>query len=321
MAISRYMKAVLRAISYREPDEKIFYKVHRKLLSIVNRNYIRPFYKIWDHQIPRGDHQIPIRIYSPKVTGHYPVLLFFHGGGWVTGDINSYDRVCTNLARHTNCTVVSVDYRLAPEYRFPTAVEDCYAAAKEIFTHPHLLGVSSNQITLIGDSAGGNLAAAVSLLAAQRKEFFPKQQILIYPATYYDHTPSSPFPSIVENGTDYLLTSKRVQEYMELYMSCEEDLNNPLFAPLLADDLKGQPRTLVITAEFDPLRDEGEAYAKRLKEAGNEVYLHRVRDALHGYFSLGPHFRHVKQTYCYINQFIWEGKENEEGCKPQLEQA
>lgn len=308
MAINPYMRAALKAISYKEPDEKEFYPTHRKMLTAVNRHYFRPFYKIWDHEINAGDHKIPVRIFSPKVTGRYPVLLFFHGGGWVTGNIDSYDRVCTNLARHTKCTVVSVDYSLAPEHRFPIGAEDCYTAAREIFLHSSQLGASPDEITLIGDSAGGNLAAAVSLMARDRGEFLPKRQILLYPVTYFDHTPSSPYPSIVENGTDYLLTSKRVQDYMELYMSKEEDLQNPYFAPLVAENLTNQPETMVITAEFDPLRDEGEAYGQRLMEAGNRVVQHRIADALHGFFSLGPHFPHVKKTYQYINEFLWEVK-------------
>ena len=313
MAINKYMraymKAALKAISYREPDEKEFYKIHRRLLNAVNRNLVRPFYKIWDHEVDAGDHRVPVRIFSPKVTGHYPVFLFFHGGGWVTGNIDSYDKVCNNLAKHTNCTVVSVDYRLAPEHKFPEAVDDCYAVAKEFFTHPHLLGTEARDITLIGDSAGGNLAAAVSLMAMEKKEFMPQRQILLYPVTYYDHTPASPFPSIIDNGTSYLLTSKRVQEYMEMYMSGEEDLHNPYFAPLTAKSLKGQPRTMVISCEFDPLRDEGEEYGRRLRADGVDVTIHRMKDALHGFFSLGPHFPHVKLTYQYINEFLKEVKD------------
>jgi len=139
------------------------------------------------------------------------VLLFFHGGGWVTGNIDSYNKVCTNMARITNHLVVSVDYRLAPEYPFPAALEDCYEVARILINDK---GINCKDVTLIGDSAGGNLSAALSLLARDRKDFCINKQILIYPATYNNHSENSPFNSIRENGYDYLLTSKRVNDYM-----------------------------------------------------------------------------------------------------------
>lgn len=306
--MNRLLRAGLKAVSYAELSVRKHYKLYRRVTNLFHKHYLRPFYKIWDYQIMDGGHNIPVRIFSPKITGEFPVLLFFHGGGWVTGNIDSYDRVCTNMAAKTNCTVVSVDYRLAPEHRFPAAVEDCYLAAKAVFSHPELLNTTADKITLIGDSAGGNLAAAVCLMAKQRGDFAPKQQILLYPATYNDHTESSPFPSIRENGKDYFLTSQRVQDYMDLYMSSLEDKQNPYFAPLLAEDLTGQPRTLIITAEFDPLRDEGEAYAARLTQFGNDVTLYRIEDALHGFISLRSGFSHVKKAYRYINEFLNEAK-------------
>ena len=135
----------------------------------------------------------------------------------------------------------------------------------------------------------------------------PKRQILLYPAVNNNHTPEgSQFDSIRENGTDYLLTSKRVCEYMELYRSSEEDLQSPYFAPLLGE-LSHQPDTLIITAEYDPLRDEGEEYGRRLKAAGNRVEIHRIPDALHGFFSLPPNFSQVKSCYEIISRFLREG--------------
>jgi acetyl esterase/lipase len=167
--------------------------------------------------------------------------------------------------------------------------------------------VNDGDITLIGDSAGGNLAAAVSLMARDRGEFLPKRQILIYPSTWNDHSEVSPFSSIRENGTDYLLTSRRIQSVIELYRSSEEDMSNPYFAPLLAKDFSNQPRTLLITAEYCPLRDEGEAYGEKLRDAGNDVEIVRIRDALHAYLMLPPAFEHVRQTYDIINSFLARG--------------
>ena len=212
MAINHVVRAALNALSYPDINLKHNYKLARFFINIAHVHVLRPFYRIWDHKISCGDHDIPVRIFSPKKSGQYPVLLFFHGGGWVTGNIDSYDKVCTHMASLTRHIVVSVDYQLAPEHKFPAGLEDCYCVTRELFLNSGLLNVTPDQITLIGDSAGGNLAAAVSLMARDRGEFMPKRQILIYPATYNDHSDSSPFVSIRENGTGYLLTSKRISE-------------------------------------------------------------------------------------------------------------
>ena len=159
-------------------------------------------------------------------------------------------------------------------------------------------------VTLIGDSAGGNLAAALSLLARDRGEFLPRRQILVYPATYNDYSENSPFPSVQENGTDYLLTAGKMRDYLDLYAGSEADRQNPYFAPYLAEDLHDQPDTLILTAEYDPLRDEGEAYGKRLSEAGNQVRVKRIEGALHGFFALGIKHLHVRESFQYINEFL-----------------
>ena len=310
MAINKWMLAALKALSYPDLDIKKIYKLERKVLDVTNYHVLKSFYKTWDHVVSFEDHEIPVRLFMPKKKGAHSLLLFFHGGGWVTGNIDSYNKVCANMARITNRVVVSVDYRLAPENRFPAAVEDCYHIAREIFMNSGLFDICSGQITMIGDSAGGNLAAAVSLMARDRGEFLPTRQILLYPATYYDHSDQSPFASIRENGTDYLLTSKRICDYMELYQSGEQDLKNPYYAPLAAEDFTHQPRTLIITAQYDPLRDEGEAYGQKLKEAGNSVEVHRISDALHGFFSLPPYFDQVKKCYRIINKFLSEEKQS-----------
>jgi acetyl esterase/lipase len=227
--------------------------------------------------------------------------------------------MCTHLAGAVSAVVVSVDYRLAPEHRFPAAPEDCYAAARELFLGKNILnatllkanpGISAeippDDITIIGDSAGGNLAAAVSLMARDRGEFMPGRQILIYPSTAGDHGEHSPFQSIRTNGTDYLLTSKRIEDMTALYMSSGDDPRNPYFAPLEAEDLSRQPKTLIITAEYCPLRDEGEFYGKRLEAAGNQVRIERMKDAFHAYMMLPPRFVHVQKTYRLINSFLDE---------------
>lgn len=284
---------------------KKYYKVYRKIQNIINPPF-KPIYKILDQKIIKDNREIPVRVFIPKENPLPKLLIFFHGGGWVTGNIDSYTNVCAEMANRTSHTVISIDYRLAPEYPFPIGLEDCYWATREIFLNSEKLNFKQDDITLIGDSAGGNLAAAVSLMARDRGEFLPKRQILIYPSTYHDHSDNSPFPSIIENGKDYILTSKQIQDYMDLYVKDEKDRLNPYVAPLLAEDLSNQPKTLIITAEFDPLRDEGEAYGFKLMKFGNDVKVYRIKNALHGFLSNHLDTNHVDELYEIINLFLKE---------------
>jgi len=302
MAINKAMKLAMKALSYSDQDLEHY----RKLMNIKTINPFKIFYDTSDKKIFNGDYQVPVRIYRTKKHKNMndtPVILFLHGGGWVSESIETYNRVCKNLADKTNHVVVSVDYRLAPEHKFPTALEDCYAVAKALFVNDDL-NVNPDNITLVGDSAGGNLAAALSLLARDRGEFMPKRQILIYPCVNSDFSDETPYCSIIENGNDYLLTRKNMLDYVNMYKSCEADLQSPYFAPILSGDFSNQPKTLIVTAEFDPLRDEGEAYGEKLRAAGNDVEVHRIADALHGFFSLSTRYFHVKQLYGYIDGFL-----------------
>lgn len=298
------MRAALKALSYPDIDIKRSYPLKRQIDAAVGKK-ISPLYETWDHAVACGDHEVPVRLFASGSGADDRILLFFHGGGWVTGNIDSYNKVCCHMAQATGHLVVSVDYRLAPEHRFPQGLEDCYAVTRELLLDaPRLFGVDPRRITLIGDSAGGNLAAAVSLMARDRGEFLPARQVLVYPAAWNDHTERSPFRSVTENGTGYLLTSKRICDYMELYRSSPADLQNPYFAPLLAKEFAGLPETLVVTAQYDPLRDEGEEYAARLAEAGVDVVCRRMPDALHGFLALPPQFAQVARIYEWINAFL-----------------
>lgn len=307
MAINKAMRIALKALSYTDLDVKKTYKLQRQVTTAVHP-YLKPLYEIWDHKIPGMDHEIPVRIFLPpdQPDKENRVLIFFHGGGWVIGNIDSYSSVCANMAKQTGHIVVSVDYRLAPEHRFPAAPNDCYTVTREIYLDASLFNVKPENIALIGDSAGGNLAAVVSLMARDRGEFMVSKQILIYPSTAGDHSEASPYRSIRDYGTGYLLTSKRICDFIDLYKSREEDLKNPYLAPLLAEDLSRQPKTLIITAEYDPLRDEGEAYGRKLHEFGNRVEAFRMKDALHGFISLPKRFIHVKRAYELINRFLYD---------------
>lgn len=299
MAINKVVRVALKALSY-NVDIKKNLKLHRTIVNLPHRRILKSSSKTLDFKISSDNYNIPVRVFSLE-NYDCPVLLFFHGGGWVTGSIDSYNRVCANLVKFTNHKVVSVDYRLAPENPFPAGLEDCYAIAKAYITNNV---INNKDVILIGDSAGANLAAALSLLANERQDFKISKQILIYPSTYNDHTDNTPFKSVIENGSDYLLTSQRIRDYMELYISDDSDRYSPYFAPLLSEELLKQPKTLIITAEYDPLRDEGEEYGRKLRDKGNYVEIYRIKDALHGFFTLPPRFPQVKLCYEIINNFL-----------------
>lgn len=301
--MNRVKKMVVKLISKPYFDLKKYYKEYRKVLNFLNPP-LKPLYNTLDHKIMVKNREIPVRVFFPKEDRLPKAIVFFHGGGWVTGNIDTYSGICAQMANETKHIVVSVDYRLAPENPFPSGVEDCYYVTKEIFKNPHILKCKKEDITLVGDSAGANLAAVVSLMGRDRNEFFPSKQVLIYPATNYDHSESSPYPSVHDNGFDYIMTSKRIQDYLDLYVKKEEDKLNPYVAPILSEDLSLQPNTLIITAEFDPLRDEGEAYGRKLREFGNDVIIYRVKDALHGFFSNPISNEYISESYKIINSFL-----------------
>lgn len=291
-------------LNMREDYEKVR-RLQRQLAALPAARY-RPL----EGQIRSADdsHDIPVRVFRPQEQRRPDVLLFFHGGGWVTGDIESYTPACGAMADLTGCMVASVDYRLAPEHPFPAGLEDCYRAATLLLEDPTRLGATdADQIVMVGDSAGGNLAAAVALLLHQHGRRRPRRQILLYPVTHWDHDPvSSPFASVRQHGEDFRLTTTEVQDYFDLYAPSPGQRRDPLVAPLMARDLSGQPSTLVITAELDLLRDEGEAYGAALEEAGNTVQIHRVPDALHGFITLPRFSRSLREAYRVINAFLDE---------------
>lgn len=240
--------------------------------------------KVEDRQIlgPAGN-KIPVRIYTPKGTGPFPILVFFHGGGWVLGNLETHDATCRALTNGAGCITVSVDYRLAPEHKFPAAPDDCYMATCWAALNAAAFGGDPTRIAIGGDSAGGNLTAAVALMARDRGTPSLAYQLLIYPVT----DAAADTPSYRKNADGYLLTKDAMQWFWNHYLSNEADGQNQYASPLRAKRLEGLPPALVITAEFDPLCDEGEAYATRLKEAGIPVEVKRYSGTIHGFFSLG----------------------------------
>ncbi|MEK6409641.1 MAG: alpha/beta hydrolase [Acidobacteriota bacterium] len=239
--------------------------------------------QIEDRELPGPGGAIPVRIYTPDGSGPFPVLVYFHGGGWVLCDIETHDPVCRSLARAAGCIVVSVDYRLAPEHKFPAAAEDCYAATQWVMNNAALINGDPARIAVGGDSAGGNLAAVVALMARDRSGMAPIFQLLVYPATDY-YTLGT--PSYKENAEGYFLTNDDMVWFWNHYLNGEADAANPYACPLRATSLTGLPSALVITAEFDPLRDEGEMYAARLRESGVDAAMVRYDGMIHGFFSM-----------------------------------
>ena len=238
--------------------------------------------KVEDRAIPSGGVQIPVRIYTPAGSGPFPVLAWYHGGGWVLGNLETADGTARHLAVAAGCVVVSVDYRLAPEAKFPLPFNDCYAATEWIVQNAASLNVDPARLAVGGDSAGGNLAAAVCLRAKEQGGLDVAFQLLVYPVTSVAYGTCS----YVQNANGYLLTMAAMKWFWNHYLSSEADAANPYAAPMAAKDLSGLPPALVITAEFDPLRDEGEAYAQRLQAAGVAATATRYDGMIHGFFGM-----------------------------------
>ncbi|MGA4507752.1 alpha/beta hydrolase [Propionibacteriaceae bacterium G1746] len=259
-----------------------------------------------DRSIVADDgHEIPVRVFLPKQQTHDDVILFFHGGGWVIGNIDTYTASCAALADATGRVLLSVDYRLAPEHPFPAGLDDCLRVTQVLLHEPDVLDLDDAAITLMGDSAGGNLVAVVCQQLRSSGGPMPSRQVLLYPATWYDHDPATtPFDSVRLYGTGYPLKAQDIMDYMALYVPDAAARRDPRVAPLLADDLTGQPPALVVTAELDVLRDEGEAYADKLREAGNSVRLERQPSTWHGYLSLPRFAGPVVRLHDMITEFL-----------------
>jgi len=227
---------------------------------------------------PAGD--IPVRIYKPLGEGPFGIIVFFHGGGFTIGSLDSHDPIARRLAADTPAVVVSVDYRLAPEHRFPAGVDDAYAATAWVSEHAADLGADRNRLAVAGDSAGGNLAAVTAIEARDRSSFPIAFQLLVYPTV----DSKLRFPSIKENGEVGFLTEDTMRWFFEQY----ENVDMQDWRANIIDhpDLSGLPPALVITAEYDPLRDEGEAYAQRLADAGVDATMSRYDGMTHVFFQM-----------------------------------
>ena len=239
--------------------------------------------RVEDIRIPGPAGDIPARVYATQaVNVPRPALAYFHGGGWVQGDLETHDGLCARLALHANVVVVAIDYRLAPEHKFPAAADDCLAAYRWLRTRGRDVGADTSHVGVAGDSAGGNLSAVVSQLAASAGVPMPTCQVLIYPAVDF----SLDTESHRELTDGHIIPRDRIVWYSEQYLRSEADKSDLRASPLRAPTLAGQPPAMIVTAGFDPLRDEGRAYADALRRAGVDVVYREFPGQIHAFVSL-----------------------------------
>lgn len=235
------------------------------------------------HEVTDTDAEgVPVRIYRPGPEDNLPCLVYYHGGGWVIGDLETHDNICRNLARDAHCVVIATDYRLAPEHPFPAPLDDCYSVVRWVAANAGELNIDASRIALGGDSAGGNLTACVSLKIKQEGGPSVVHQLMIYPVT----DAAMDTGSYEANGDGYLLTRDSMQWFFDHYLGHGANRLDPYISPLRAGDLAGLPSATIITAEFDPLRDEGEAYGEKLQAAGVDTLIQRFDGMVHAFFAM-----------------------------------
>jgi len=240
-------------------------------------------FKLIDQTIEHNQLSIPLRIYIPIETKEsLPALVFYHGGGMVIGSLDSYDTLCRQIAVQSSCIIISVDYRLAPENKFPAAVEDAYAALEWVSQNATSFNANPKQLAVGGDSAGGSLAAVVAILARDSQTIKLQFQLLIYPAT----APNADYESQLKFAKGYFLERPTILWFHECYIKDDYDRLDFRYAPLITEDLSQLPPTFVIVADHDPLRDEGVAYANRLRDSGVDVILKEYEGMFHPFLSL-----------------------------------
>lgn len=266
-----------------------------------------------DVAVSAGSRQIAVRVYRPAPEVCGPVVVFLHGGGWALGDVATYDPLCRQLAATLRCVLVAVDYRRAPEDPFPAAFEDAYAVTAWLAAQLPALGLTGGVIVL-GDSSGANLAAAVALAARDRRGPDLAAQVLVYPLT----DPSADSASLRLFSTGYLLHTSAITWFWDHYLQRPEDADDPYASPLRAPDLAGLPPTLIITAEFDPVRDEAEAYGAALAAAGNDVVVSRYDGMVHGFVQMPSVLDRGRDAIAEIADYVTAVGRRPGGARPDL---
>mgnify|MGYP005849510803 CR=1 FL=1 len=266
------------------PNDKVTPAEARQNMLVRSRLLLGeqiPLARVAEITLPGPAGPLAARHYTPPGEPPFPVVVYFHGGGWVIGNLDTHDHVCRALAKESGCVVVSVDYRLAPEHRFPAAAEDAYAATSWVAANGATLGVDPARLAVAGDSAGGNLAAVVSLMARDRGGPRLAMQVLWYPVIDCQFEA----PSYRENAEGYLLSRADMMWFWEQYLPEAAGRRHTYASPIHAADLRGLPPALVVTAEYDPLRDEGRAYAARLAQADVPTTFSDYPGLVHGFIS------------------------------------
>ena len=258
--------------------------------SLISRRPPTPVASVEDRTITTPDGPLGVRIYRPA-EGRLPAVVFVHGGGWTLNDLDTHDELCRKLAAQSGCVLVSVDFRRAPEHRHPAALQDAEHAYQWVRENAAELDCDPDRVALAGESSGANTAAALALQLRDTGQPMPVLQVLLYPAT------DSPgrWPSYDERGHGYILDQELMHWYFAQYVPDGADLDDPYLFPVRAGDLSGLPRAFVLTAEFDPLRDEGVAYVRRLREAGVSAEHIHAEDQMHGFLLLGTVVPRVEQ--------------------------
>ncbi|TBL76562.1 alpha/beta hydrolase [Paenibacillus thalictri] len=305
MPVHPLIKMVLDSIPVSAEKHKIIPEEHRKVFNapVLPVEQRVKVYDVEDTIVSTPDAEIPVRIYTPDNREVYPLLIYFHGGAFFSGNLESHDEIIRPICMESGYKVIAVDYRLAPEYPFPVPLEDCYNVTKWAAEHREELQWDGQNLALAGDSAGGNLVAAVTYMARDRKEFAVTKQVLFYPSLDLDFTEFR-YPSLIENGKGYFVESDQIAEHNSFYLLGGADTHHPLVSPLREHNLEHLPAALVITAEFDPFRDEGELFAAKLKQSGVQVELKRYEGATHGFLGKFTHLDEYKNVYKLTSEFL-----------------
>lgn len=305
MPVHPEIKKVLESLPPSDPNHKIIPEEHRDLFNTPNLPVEKrvQVYSVEDRTVPTAEADIPVRIYTPDEADSYPILLYFHGGAFFSGNLESHDEVVRPICKVSGYKVIAVDYRLAPENPFPAALVDCYSVTKWATENKEALKWDGRNLAIAGDSSGGNLVAAVSLMAREKQEFTLTKQVLYYPSLDLDFSEFR-YPSLVENAKGYFVESDALAEHNSFYLKGNVDTNHPLVSPIREENLENLPTAFIITAEYDPMRDEGELFAANLKKCGVQVETKRYEGATHGFLGKFTHLDEYKDVYKHTADFL-----------------
>lgn len=305
MPVHPEIKKILDTIPESDPYKRIIPEEHRKMfdqpiLPIEKRVHV---YSVEEKTILASTTEIKIRIYTPEEGEEFPLLMYFHGGAFFSGNLESHDEIVRPICKESGYKVIAVEYRLAPEHPFPIPLDDCYQVTKWAVEHGKELKWDGKNLALAGDSSGGNLAAAVSLMAREKQEFTVTKQVLYYPSLDLDFSEFR-YPSLIENRKGYFVESDTLAEHNSFYLKGKVDTDHPLVSPIREENLGNLPAALVITAEYDPMRDEGELFAEKLKNAGVRTETIRYEGVTHGFLGKFTHLAEYRDVYQRTGSFL-----------------